>query len=366
MNATQLTPVDNNYLTSNLRYQQTKQNQDTVVLNENNVTANSIPKVWTYGDGTVNLSGNVTIAGTPTTNYELCSLPSWAVPYDDKFLPVTVIRDGAFIPNAIKINSSGNSISDVKVTNGGSYTSVPTLGVVNNTGSGAVFSTIMMAASALVADGGTTGSVPGQTLTVSGGTSTTAATFPVISTFVASASVAVAGSGGTDGSQTVTGTTGTGTKFEATVTISGGAIASVDAISVAGSYTVNPTSLTNEPVTGAGLTGAQLALEMATETVGAALETGIYTALPSNPAATAGGGAGVELTVTWEVKSVTVSNGGSGYASPVSVIFSSGAATATASLDSTSREIILINRPNVGDIVHFDNVSLLVNSYKGQ
>jgi hypothetical protein len=87
---------------------------------------------------------------------------------------------------------------------------------------------------------------------------------------VISATVAAGGSGGTSGTQTVTGTTGTGTKFQASVTIAGGAITAVLSISVVGAYTVMPT-LAGEPVTGASLSGATLNIVMgvASYTIGA-------------------------------------------------------------------------------------------------
>lgn len=77
---------------------------------------------------------------------------------------------------------------------------------------------------------------------------------------VANPTIAAAGSGGTNGTQTVTGTTGTGTKFQASVTVAGGAITAVLSVLVAGVYTAMPTTLAAEPVTGASLTGAQLNL----------------------------------------------------------------------------------------------------------
>jgi hypothetical protein len=84
----------------------------------------------------------------------------------------------------------------------------------------------------------------------------------VVAFAVQTASVNAVGSGGTTGTQTVTGTTGTGTPFQAQVVVAGGVIASVLAITVAGSYSVVPTSLSAEPVTGGGLTGAKLSLGM--------------------------------------------------------------------------------------------------------
>lgn len=111
------------------------------------------------------------------------------------------------------------------------------------------------------------GSQPGSPdNTVSSGTLLCAlpcsATAAVLGYNVQSATVAAGGSGGTNGTQTVTGTTGTGTKFQASVTIAGGAITAILSITVAGAYTVLPTNLSAEPVTGASLTGATLALAM--------------------------------------------------------------------------------------------------------
>lgn len=103
-------------------------------------------------------------------------------------------------------------------------------------------------------------------ITVSGGTLLAAlpcsATAGVVTYLVQAASVNAGGTGGTTGTQTVTGTTGTGTRFTASVTIAGGAITAVNSITLAGSYTVLPTNLTAEPVSGGGLTGAILSLAM--------------------------------------------------------------------------------------------------------
>lgn len=95
---------------------------------------------------------------------------------------------------------------------------------------------------------------------------------------VYSATVKSGGSGGSNGTQTVTGTTGTGTKFQASVTVSGGAITAVLGVTVGGLYTVRPTNLAAEPVTGASLTGATLSLTMdASETGSLSVAGGIAT-----------------------------------------------------------------------------------------
>ena len=79
---------------------------------------------------------------------------------------------------------------------------------------------------------------------------------------VLSATVNAGGSGGSNGPGTISGTTGTGTKFTARGTISGGALTGALTITNAGMYSVDPTSLSAEPVTGGGLTGATVSLTM--------------------------------------------------------------------------------------------------------
>jgi hypothetical protein len=79
---------------------------------------------------------------------------------------------------------------------------------------------------------------------------------------VVSATVNAGGSGGTNGAVTITGTTGTGTKFTATGTITAGALAGALTIANPGNYTIQPTSLAAEPVTGGSLTGATVALTL--------------------------------------------------------------------------------------------------------
>lgn len=71
------------------------------------------------------------------------------------------------------------------------------------------------------------------------------------------------GTGGTPGPVTITGTTGTGTQFQATGVISaGGVLVGALTVTVRGQYTVNPTNLNIEPVTGGGLTGATVRVIM--------------------------------------------------------------------------------------------------------
>jgi hypothetical protein len=79
---------------------------------------------------------------------------------------------------------------------------------------------------------------------------------------VLTATVNAGGSGGVTGPVVVTGTTGTGTRFTARGNIVAGALTGALTIVNVGSYTVDPTSLTAEPVTGGSLTGATVGLTM--------------------------------------------------------------------------------------------------------
>ncbi len=145
---------------------------------------------------------------------------------------------------------------------------------------------------------------PGDTITLAGGTSTTAAIATVDLTTVVSATVGSGGSGGTNGTQTVTGTTGTvlgtTTPFTASVTVSGNAITAVLSITYGGIYSANPTTITAEPVTGAGLTGAQLNVGMG---VAQAHPTtaGVYSVKGTTltQSATSGSGTGATFTSTF-------------------------------------------------------------------
>lgn len=150
---------------------------------------------------------------------------------------------------------------------------------------------------------------PNDIVTLTGGVQSIPASLIVTTTKVVSASIAAPGTGGTPGSATVTGTTGTGTKFQATVTISGGGvITSVDAISLAGSYTVNPAAPAQEPVTGASLAGAKLNLQLGIATF-ALSKGGVFTtqATTFTQALTSGTGTGATFqTATYTALTETV------------------------------------------------------------
>ena len=159
-----------------------------------------------------------------------------------------------------------------------------------------------------------------DTISVTGGTQTTPVSLVVNTTQVVSATVFAGGAGGANGTQTVTGTTGTGTKFQANVTVAGGTITAVLAITVPGDYTVNPTVPGQEPVTGAGLAGAELDVQMGVLTF-AIFNGGVFTANASAGefTQTASSGTGTGATFRFGLfapHAVTVADSGSYTAFP--------------------------------------------------
>ena len=145
---------------------------------------------------------------------------------------------------------------------------------------------------------GTGSYAPGDKLICAGGIEVVApCQFAVTTTQIVSASVAVPGFGGADGKQIVTGTTGSGAHFKAAVTISKGAIVAVTALEFAGAYTRNPSDLSAEPVSGAGVAGAKLALKMGVLAVAGDFP-GHFRSMPNpNRVTTSGLGTGATLNI---------------------------------------------------------------------
>lgn len=212
------------------------------------------------------------------------------------------VATGELVSLAVNAAGTGYAPTDVVTLNGG----VPVNGAatVSVDTTKLVSATINAAGTAMVA--GTTV----LTLVAVGGTMGTAPTLTVATTKVVSATVAAAGSGGTPGTQTVTGTTGTGTKFQASVTVDGGGtVTAVLSITVAGNYTVNPTVIANEPVTGAGLSGAQLAVVMGALSV-AITTAGSFTENSTSFTSTGGGNDATFSAPAFGVNTVSVVSGG--------------------------------------------------------
>lgn len=195
-----------------------------------------------------------------------------------------VILDGAFVSdvqaNLTAVSNTNPAVIGFNGTGAAAASAVPiSAGVTQSyapgeqvTLAGGVFTiptvlgvtTTKLVNLAVANPGGTTANpyAPADTIHLTGGTQTTPAVLTVTTTRVRGANVASSGSGGT-GTFIVTGTTGTGTKFQASVTrpsLPGPLI--INAITVGGAYTVNPTTPATEPVTGGGSSGIVLDIDM--------------------------------------------------------------------------------------------------------
>lgn len=156
-----------------------------------------------------------------------------------------------------------------------------------------------------------TGYAPADLIFMGGGTFTRAAKAAVMTTQVITATVVSVGTGGTNGPVTITGTTGNGTLFQATGTIASNHLTGPLTVTTVGGYTLNPTNIAAEPVTGGSLLGATVSL-----TLGVAsfqiTDPGYYTAVPANPisqGSTTGAGSGATFTLTWGPVAAMVDGG---------------------------------------------------------
>ncbi len=163
------------------------------------------------------------------------------------------------------------------------------------------------AGATVVTNQGTGSYVPGDLITITGGTSSIGAVATVQDTLVTATTINAGGTAGTAGACVVQGTTGAGTLFQQNVTIAAGAISAVGTFVNAGHYFTKPTSLAAEPITNApgyncAPTGATLVLTMGVETVYVGTS-GNYSVTPTNPAATGAGSisgaTGTTLSVIW-------------------------------------------------------------------
>ncbi len=164
------------------------------------------------------------------------------------------------------------------------------------------------------------GYAPGDTITLAGGTSSTAARLKVRTIGIVSATVAAGGSGGTNGSSTLSVSGGTPATLvgdavaQVIGTISGGALTAISSIFFAGEYTVSP-GTSAIAVTGGNLTGATINIVWGVVTVDVDLE-GSYSVLPQTvdgtafiQASTSGTGTGATFFCEMTDPPVQITNG---------------------------------------------------------
>lgn len=288
----------------------------------------------------------LTVSETPSAintaagnTFSITTQPTFGVPsatrYINNLFINMVVGEAVGTAPTITFTTKVKTGTGLVTTPGSGYTSL-VAAITGGGGTGATGTVTGLAVSGAPSAAGT-GYVAGTSvITITGGTAATASKFNVTHTKVVSATVAAGGTGdlGDGAGVIVVGTTGTGTKFRASVTIATNAIASVQSITVAGDYTVNPTVIAAEPVTyvsgassGTTLTGAQLSVLMGalTLTVNTA---GDYSVLPTNPAAqgsATGGGTGATITVSWGILAFTITGSGASYTSyPVFAVTGAG------------------------------------------
>lgn len=290
-----LSPKSTAYTTPATNYRQRVLNNEEVILAPNSVSVDVLPRVINDGYGRGYLVGQITIDADPIVNMPLCNLPNNMVPIATYLFPVSVLRSGAYVANAIRINTGALGISQVIVNDPGQYSVVPTL-IITGEGTGADLSAVMSVVYTYEASTPGTGYVPGDTIDLAGGTFTQRAQLRVQSTLLASAQVNNTGSGyftgdtittvAANGTQELPAilivatttlktvqiqTAGTGYKVGDTIVVSGGVASPPATLEVAGigsggainsvfvvdggSYTSDPSTLSQLSTSGSG-TGA--------------------------------------------------------------------------------------------------------------
>lgn len=335
------TPDNNAYVQFSTQYQQLINNFERVDLAASHVSASIDPFVLLDGSGLAYLLGQITIDSSPSANMHLCDLPENLIPVTDYLLPVIVLRSGAAVPNAIKVYADGSAISSVTITSPGSYATMPTL-TTTGPGFGAVISPRASVVGAAPAAAGT-GYAPNDTITFTGGTSTTTAIVTINNTKLVGVSVNAVGNGyqvgdivvlaAADGTVSVRPAVtltsvqlaiiqvqsgGSGYSVGNTITLSGGtsttaAIVTVSAVSGgavtavtianSGNYTVAPTTFSQASTSGSG-TGAVFHNCQFGPKAWTISTPGIFTANPTNftQFSTTGSGAGA----TWNTPVIGV------------------------------------------------------------
>jgi hypothetical protein len=184
----------------------------------------------------------------------------------------------------------------------------------------------------------------GDTLTVVGGTSTSAATFTVASTVIVAAVKSAGGSGYVDG-DVLTFSTGFSPTLTLRVNRPGGGTGSPDnfTITQAGRRTsANPTNpVSADSRTGSG-SGCTVTLTFGVYSFSTVVTQGDYTVIPSSPVSfTGGSGTGTAATVPFGVSGIEITEKGSGYVSvaDAAITFSGGTASYTPVLTTDSGSV---------------------------
>lgn len=106
-----LTPESQDYLRPiDLFQNQTFNAQDVTVAA--NMTTTTTPTVALNGFGGALLQGQITVnTSSVSANMTLCTLPTQLVPQSDTYHPVVVLRSGAYVANAVKVDASDQTVT---------------------------------------------------------------------------------------------------------------------------------------------------------------------------------------------------------------------------------------------------------------
>ena len=254
-----------------------------------------------------------------------------------------------FFGNTNTIGTGGESVASVTIAGtNNAYITIPTFTFDDPLLVGGVkaVGAAHMAVVGITNHTAGTGMTPLQVCTLTGGTGTKG-TIRVDTTSIATLAVGTSGGTGYSTGDVVTIQTGTGTLGTGTVVCSGGPGTAVTSFSTfsPGSYTVNPTTLTNVAtvkVGGGGDDALVVNITMGANTA-TILTDGDYSVLPAN-VTIVGSGTGKPLwNLTFKVLSIALTEAGSGYNVIPVVTVGSGNATGTAVLTSVNENSIAVS-----------------------
>jgi hypothetical protein len=105
-----ITPETEDYLRPSALFQNLTYNTQEVTLDDD-MAATTTPFVALDGSGLAYLQGQLTVdTASVSTNMPLCTLPTKIVPARDTYHPVTVLRSGAYVANAVKVDASDANV----------------------------------------------------------------------------------------------------------------------------------------------------------------------------------------------------------------------------------------------------------------
>ena len=107
----ELTPESQEYLRSVEIFQNLTYNTMDVTLDADMAEGTIAPKLLADGNGWIFGSGQILVdTASLSANMTLCTLPTKIVPQQDTYHPVVVLRAGAYVANAVKVDESSQEI----------------------------------------------------------------------------------------------------------------------------------------------------------------------------------------------------------------------------------------------------------------